>query len=99
MKYDTVPNYSPEAQSRMPHAWTSGTQVQLLQSGYEYEKRPGICDVTSAKPISLPANMSGYHDCPSIQAEQSNWQDHSGSKAKFSKMGLFTAGWKNITQA
>mgnify|MGYP003322892264 CR=1 FL=1 len=31
LKYDSIPGYSPEVQSRMPHAWTSGTQVQLLR--------------------------------------------------------------------
>ena len=32
LKYDSIPGYSPEVQSRMPHAWTSGTQVQLLRN-------------------------------------------------------------------
>ena len=30
-KYDSVPGYSAEVQSKMPHAWKSGTQTQLLK--------------------------------------------------------------------
>ena len=41
LKYDSVPNYSPEVQSRMPHAWTSGTQVQLLRNQVMNMKKGG----------------------------------------------------------
>ena len=30
-KYESVPGYSAEVQSKMPHAWKSGTQTQLLK--------------------------------------------------------------------
>ena len=32
LKYDTINGYSAEAQTHMPHAWKSGTQVQLLRN-------------------------------------------------------------------
>jgi len=30
LKYDSINGYSAEAQTRMPHAWRSGTQIQIL---------------------------------------------------------------------
>ncbi len=41
LKYDSINGYSPEAQSRMPHAWKSGTQVQLLKSQVLNMKKGG----------------------------------------------------------
>jgi len=35
MKYDSVPGYSVEAQSRVPHGWNRETQVQIIKAQVE----------------------------------------------------------------
>ncbi len=32
LKFGSIPGYTPAVQTRMPHAWTSGTQAQVLRN-------------------------------------------------------------------
>jgi NADPH-dependent 2,4-dienoyl-CoA reductase/sulfur reductase-like enzyme len=41
LKYSSVNGYSPEDQTRMPHAWKSGTQVQVLKDQVMNMKKGG----------------------------------------------------------
>ena len=41
LKFESVNGYSAEAQSKMPHAWKSGTQVQLLKNQVKGMKKGG----------------------------------------------------------
>ena len=98
LKYDTVPNYSPELQSRMPHAWTSGTQVQLLRNQVMNMKQGGtFVMVPPPNPYRCPP---GPYERVSMIAHMFKQNNPTAKiiildpKAKFSKQGLFTAGWE-----
>jgi len=41
IKYESINGYSPEAQTRMPHAWKSGTQVKVLRDQVLNMKKGG----------------------------------------------------------
>ena len=97
LKYDTVPGYSPELQSRMPHAWTSGTQVQLLRNQVMNMKKGGtFIMVPPPNPYRCPP---GPYERVSMIAHMFKQNNPTAKiiildpKPKFSKMGLFTAGW------
>ena len=97
LKYDTVPGYSPELQSRMPHAWTSGTQVQLLRNQVMNMKKGGtFVMVPPPNPYRCPP---GPYERVSMIAHMFKQNNPTAKiiildpKPKFSKMGLFTAGW------
>ncbi len=98
LKYDTVPNYSPELQSRMPHAWTSGTQVQLLRNQVMNMKKGGtFVMVPPPNPYRCPP---GPYERVSMIAHLFKQNNPTAKiiildpKDKFSKQGLFTAGWE-----
>ena len=98
LKYDSVPGYSPEAQSRMPHAWTSGTQVQLLRNQVMNMKQGGtFVMVPPPNPYRCPP---GPYERVSMIAHLFKQNNPTAKiiildpKAKFSKQGLFMAGWE-----
>ena len=98
LKYDTVPGYSPEVQSRMPHAWTSGTQVQLLRNQVMNMKQGGtFVMVPPPNPYRCPP---GPYERVSMIAHLFKQNNPTAKiiildpKAKFSKQGLFMAGWE-----
>ena len=98
LKYDTVPGYSPEVQSRMPHAWTSGTQVQLLRNQVMNMKQGGtFVMVPPPNPYRCPP---GPYERVSMIAHMFKQNNPTAKiiildpKAKFSKQGLFMAGWE-----
>ncbi len=98
LKYDSVPGYSPEVQSRMPHAWTSGTQVQLLRNQVMNMKQGGtFIMVPPPNPYRCPP---GPYERVSMIAHMFKQNNPTAKiiildpKAKFSKQGLFTAGWE-----
>ncbi|NDA18994.1 MAG: hypothetical protein EBZ11_06125 [Alphaproteobacteria bacterium] len=41
LKYDSIAGYSPQAQGRMPHGWTSGTQAQQIRNQVMTMKKGG----------------------------------------------------------
>ena len=98
LKYDSVPGYSPALQSRMPHAWTSGTQVQLLQNQVMNMRKGGVfvmvpppnpyrCPPGPYERVSMIAHLLKQHN-PTAKIIILD------PKAKFSKQGLFMAGWE-----
>ncbi|MEG9862825.1 MAG: FCSD flavin-binding domain-containing protein [Parvularculales bacterium] len=98
MKFDSVPGYSVEAQTRMPHAWKSGTQVQVLRDLVMNMKKGGtFVMVAPPNPYRCPP---GPYERISMIAHLLSKSNPTAKiiivdpKEKFSKQGLFTAGWE-----
>ena len=98
LKYDSINGYSAEAQSRMPHAWKSGTQVQLLKSQVRNMKQGGtFVMVPPPNPYRCPP---GPYERVSMIAHQFKKSNPTAKivvldpKNKFSKQGLFMEGWQ-----
>ena len=97
LKYDSINGYSAEAQSHMPHAWKSGTQVQLLKNQVLNMKQGGtFVMVPPPNPYRCPP---GPYERVSMIAHQFKKSNPTAKivildpKPKFSKQGLFTEGW------
>ena len=97
-KFDSVPGYSVEAQTRMPHAYRSGTQAQLLKSQILNMKQGGtFIMITPPNPYRCPP---GPYERISMIAHQFKRTNPTAKiividpKLKFSKQGLFTEGWE-----
>ncbi len=98
MKYDSVPGYSVEAQTRMPHAWKSGTQIQILKAQVEAMPEGGtFIMVAPPNPYRCPP---GPYERISMVASLLSAKNPTGKilvldpKEKFSKQGLFMEGWE-----
>ena len=96
-KYDSVPGYSPEVQSKMPHAWKSGTQAQLLKRQVLNMKKGGnFVMVPPTNPYRCPP---GPYERVSMVAHLLKRSNPTANiivldpKPKFSKQGLFMDGW------
>jgi len=97
--YDSVPGYSEEAAKIAPHAWQAGPQTELLKAKMsELEDGDNIVMVTPPNPYRCPP---GPYERASMMAHyfKSNGMTDStitilDPKPKFSKQGLFTAGWE-----
>ena len=81
----------------MPHAWKSGTQVQLLRNQVMNMKQGGtFVMVPPPNPYRCPP---GPYERVSMIAHQFKQSNPTGKivildpKPKFSKQGLFEAGW------
>jgi NADPH-dependent 2,4-dienoyl-CoA reductase/sulfur reductase-like enzyme len=97
--YDSVPGYSEEMAEIAPHAWKAGPQTQLLKSKIDGMKNgeqflmvapsnPYRCPPGPYERVSMVAHMlkeRGLSDCTIVVLDP---------KDKFSKQGLFTAGWE-----
>ena len=99
LKFDSVPGYSPQAQTRMPHAWTSGTQAQVLRNQVLNMRKGGtFVLVAPPNPYRCPP---GPYERVSMMAHVLKERNPSAKivvldpKPKFSKMGLFMEGWEN----
>jgi NADPH-dependent 2,4-dienoyl-CoA reductase/sulfur reductase-like enzyme len=95
--YDAVPGYSVAASSTMPHAWTSGTQLQQLRYLVENMK-PGGTFVMVAPPNPSRCPPGPYERISMI----AHVFKHRNPKAKiviidpkeqYTKQALFEAGW------
>ena len=98
LKYESVNGYSAEAQTRMPHAWKSGTQVQALKHQVMNMKEGGtFLMVPPPNPYRCPP---GPYERVSMIAHMLKQTNPTAKiiildpKEKFSKQGLFTAGWE-----
>ena len=96
-KFDSIPGYSIEAQDRMPHAYRSGTQAQLLKSQVVNMKQGGtFIMITPPNPYRCPP---GPYERISMIAHQFKRNNPRAKiividpKLKFSKQKLFTEGW------
>jgi NADPH-dependent 2,4-dienoyl-CoA reductase/sulfur reductase-like enzyme len=97
LKYESVPGYSVEAATAMPHAWKSGTQVQLLKAQVENMKEGGtFVMVPPPNPFRCPP---GPYERVSMIAHILKQKNPTAKiivldpKEKFSKQALFTEGW------
>lgn len=98
LKYDSIAGYSPEAQGRMPHAWKSGTQAQILKDQVLTMPEGGtFVMVAPPNPYRCPP---GPYERISMVAHLLSQNNPTGKiividpKEKFSKQGLFMAGWE-----
>lgn len=98
MKYDSVPGYSVEAQSRVPHGWKSGTQVQIIKDQVEALPEGGtFIMVPPPNPFRCPP---GPYERVSMIAHILKQTNPTAKiivldpKEKFSKQGLFSEGWE-----
>jgi NADPH-dependent 2,4-dienoyl-CoA reductase/sulfur reductase-like enzyme len=98
IKYDSIEGYSAEAQDVMPHAWKSGTQVQLLRAQVEAMKEGGtFVMVAPPNPYRCPP---GPYERVSMIAKILKAKNPTAKiivldpKEKFSKQGLFMEGWQ-----
>lgn len=98
MNYEAVPGYSVEASARMPHAWKSGTQVQVLKAMVENMKEGGtFVMVPPPNPFRCPP---GPYERISMIAHLLKQKNPKAKiivldpKEKFSKQALFQEGWQ-----
>ena len=98
IKYESINGYSPEAQTRMPHAWKSGTQVIVLRDQVLNMRKGGtFVMVPPPNPFRCPP---GPYERVSMVAHLLKAKNPTGKivvvdpKNKFSKQGLFMAGWE-----
>ena len=97
--YDSVPGYSETAAKIAPHAWQAGPQTQLLKEKMNaLQNGDNIVMVAPPNPYRCPP---GPYERASMMAHYFKTKGMTDStitiidpKPKFSKQGLFTAGWE-----
>lgn len=96
--WDTIEGYDAKVANKIPHAWKAGSQTALLRKQVRAMKNGGtVVIVAPPNPFRCPPG-------PYERASQIAWylKKHKPKskilildpKVKFSKMGLFTAGWE-----
>ncbi|MBF0165218.1 MAG: NAD(P)/FAD-dependent oxidoreductase, partial [Magnetococcales bacterium] len=98
--FKALEGYDAEAVKKMPHAWIAGEQTTLLTKQLQ--------DLKDGDPFIMVAPPDPYR-CPPGPYERASLVAHYlkknkpkskviilDPKDKFSKMGLFTQGWKNL---
>ena len=98
MRWDSVPGYSEEASSIMPHAWTAGAQTELLVRKLNaLEDGALVVMVAPPNPYRCPP---GPYERASMFAHVLKGKGHKHSrivildhKPSFSKQALFIEGW------
>jgi sulfide dehydrogenase [flavocytochrome c] flavoprotein subunit len=97
MKYDSVPGYSIEAQTKMPHGWKSGTQVQVIKHQVANMREGGtFIMVPPPNPFRCPPGPYERTSMIAYYLTQHNPKAKVivlDTKPKFSKQGLFMDGW------
>lgn len=97
-KWDAIDGYDAKVAEKIPHAWKAGPQTTLLRKQIHAMKDGGVMVIVA------PPNPFRCPPGPYERASQIAWylKQHKpkskimilDSKGKFSKMGLFTAGWQ-----
>lgn len=97
-KFDSIPGNSVEAQGRMPHAYRSGTQAQLLESLVVNMKQGGpFIVIAPPSPFRCPP---GPYERVSMIAHHFKQNNPRAKiividpKLKFAKQALFMEGWE-----
>ena len=98
INYDAIPGYSVAASAKMPHAWKSGTQVQVLKAMVENMK-PGGTFVMVPPPNPFRCPPGPYERISMIAhlLKQTNPKAKIivlDPKENFSKQALFQEGWQ-----
>jgi sulfide dehydrogenase [flavocytochrome c] flavoprotein subunit len=97
-KWDTIEGYDAQVAESIPHAWKAGPQTVTLRKQLEAMKDGGtVCIATPPNPFRCPPGP--YERASQIAHYLKQHKPKSkiiilDPKAKFSKMGLFTAGWE-----
>ena len=99
MIYDSVPGYSEDAAQVAPHAWQGGPQTELLKAKLDaLENGDSVIMIPPPNPYRCPP---GPYERASMIAHLFKERGMNDStitildvKPKFSKQGLFTAGWE-----
>ena len=97
-KWDAIEGYDAKVAEKIPHAWKAGSQTDLLRKQIMSMKNGGtVAIVAPPNPFRCPPG-------PYERASQIAWYLKNNKpkskilildpKPKFSKMGLFTAGWQ-----
>ncbi len=98
-RYDATPGYSIASANVMPHAWKSGSQVQLLKARIAAMKQGGTF-VLVAPPNPYRCPPGPYERASMIARIFSETNPEAqiiilDTKEKFSKQALFREGWDN----
>jgi sulfide dehydrogenase [flavocytochrome c] flavoprotein subunit len=96
--WDTIEGYNARVAEQLPHAWQAGAQTKLLRDQLKAMGDGGTV-VIAAPPNPFRCPPGPYERASQIAWYLKNHKPKSkiiilDAKEKFSKMGLFTAGWK-----
>ncbi len=97
LKYDSIEGYSEAVAESIPHAWKAGPQTVTLRKQLEAMKDGGTV-ILAAPPNPFRCPPGPYERASQIAWYLKNHKPKSkvlilDPKDKFSKQGLFTAGW------
>ena len=97
-KWDTIDGYDAKAAKSMPHAWKAGAQTTILRNQLK-EMRDGGTVIIAAPPNPFRCPPGPYERASQIAHYFKQHKPKSkililDPKEKFSKFGLFNAGWK-----
>lgn len=96
-RYDTIEGYDAQASGMVPHAWKAGQQTEILHRQLQAMPNGGTF-VLTAPPNPFRCPPGPYERVSMIAHYFKTEKPRSkiiilDSKPKFSKQGLFTAGW------
>jgi len=99
-KWDAIAGYSEKASQVMPHSWQGGPQTVLLRKQLESMKNGGLV-VMAAPPNPFRCPPGPYERASMIAHYLKSHKPKSkililDPKDKFSKQGLFVAGWNKL---
>jgi sulfide dehydrogenase [flavocytochrome c] flavoprotein subunit len=99
-KWDAIAGYSEKASQIMPHSWKAGPQTVLLRKQLETMKNGGVV-VMAAPPNPFRCPPGPYERASMIAHYLKQHKPKSkililDAKDKFSKQGLFQAGWEKL---
>ncbi|MCB1864233.1 MAG: FAD-dependent oxidoreductase [Chromatiales bacterium] len=98
LRWDSIAGYSETAAEIMPHAWKAGPQTLLLKKQIESMPDGGTV-IIAAPPNPFRCPPGPYERAAQIALYCKHHKPRSkimilDAKSKFSKQGLFQAGWK-----
>jgi len=99
-KWDAIAGYSEKASQVMPHSWKAGPQTVLLRKQLETMKNGGVV-VMASPPNPFRCPPGPYERAGMIAHYLKQHKPKSkililDAKDKFSKQGLFLAGWEKL---
>lgn len=99
-KWDAIAGYSEKASHVMPHSWKAGAQTVLLRRQLESMKNGGVV-VMAPPPDPFRCPPGPYERASMIAHYLKQHKPRSkililDAKDKFSKQGLFQAGWEKL---
>lgn len=100
LRWDTIEGYDAQAAEIVPHAWKAGPQTALLRRQLEAMPDGGTY-VIAPPPNPFRCPPGPYERASMVAHYFKNNKPKSkililDAKPKFSKQGLFTAGWKEL---